>query len=119
MSLYIYADYFELMTPEKLNTMMQLKTPVGPTTPSLLIIFSILLIVPALMIALSALLAPMLSKWLNILFATIYSIISIMIIKADIGSDWHRFFVLYNVVELFVLVTILWQAWKWPSRQEV
>jgi hypothetical protein len=54
MFLYIYADYFELMTPGKLEKMMQLKTPMGPTSPDLLIIFAILLIIPALMIIFSA-----------------------------------------------------------------
>lgn len=53
MFLYIYADYFRLMTPEKLERMMNLQTPIGPTSPGILVIFSVILIVPALMIFLS------------------------------------------------------------------
>jgi len=118
MFLYIYADYFELMTPGKLEKMMQLKTPMGPTSPDLLIVFALLLIIPALMIIFSIFLTPILNKWTNIIFGVIYATISILIIISSIGSAWHRFYVLYNFVELFVLMTIIWQAWKWPKNIE-
>jgi Family of unknown function (DUF6326) len=118
MFLYIYADYFELMTPGKLEKMMQLKTPMGPTSPDLLIVFALLLIIPALMIILSIFLAPIINKWTNLIFGVIYAAISILIIISSIGSEWHRFFVFYNFVELFVLMTILWQAWQWPNKME-
>ncbi len=115
MHLYIYADYFELMTPGKLEKMIALKTPVGPTSPQILLSFSILLIVPAIMITLSIFLKPSLSKWLNIIFSLFYGSISILIIVSEFGSKWHEFYVLYNVVELIILITILYQAWKWPK----
>jgi Family of unknown function (DUF6326) len=118
MFLYIYADYFELMTPGKLEKMIQLKTPMGPTSPDLLLIFAILLIVPALMIVLSIFLAPVISKWANIIFGIVYAAISVLIIVSSIGSEWHRFYVLYNLVELFVLIAIIGQAWKWPYQSE-
>lgn len=118
MFLYIYADYFELMTPGRLENMMQLKTPMGPASPDLLVIFSLLLIVPGLMIVFSIFLTPRLSKWANLTTGVIYAAISILIIISSVGSDWHRFYVLYNFVELFVLMTILWQAWHWPGKTE-
>ncbi|MGE0589667.1 MAG: DUF6326 family protein [Cyclobacteriaceae bacterium] len=117
MFLYIYADYFELMTPGKLESMMQLKTPMGPTTPGLLTIFAVLLIVPALMIVFSIFLAPTSSKWINIAAGVVYAAISVLIIISSFGSEWHRFYVLYNVIELGVLVIIIWQAWNWPKAE--
>lgn len=118
MFLYIYADYFRLMVPEKLKEMMNLQTPVGPTTPSLLIIFSLILIIPALMIVLSIFLKPLINKWTNIIFGLLYAIISILIVISGIGNEWQTFFVLYNIIEIFVLTAILWQAWKWPRNQQ-
>ena len=66
MFLYIYADYFRLMTPGKLEAMMKLQTPMGPTSPGLLVTFSAILIIPALMTVLSIFLKPKINKGLNI-----------------------------------------------------
>ncbi len=114
MFLYIYADYFRLMTPEKLENMMKLQTPMGPTSPELLVIFSVILIIPALMIFLSIFLKPKINKWLNILIAFIYASISILIIVSSINNEWQTFFVLFNLVEILIFAIILFQAWKWP-----
>ena len=117
MFLYIYADYFQLMAPEKLERMMQLQTPVGPTSPGLLVVFSVILIIPALMIFLSVFLKPAINKWVNILIVFLYACISILIIFSGIGDEWQAFFVLFNLVELLVLVIIISAGWKWPRAE--
>ncbi|AWM12893.1 hypothetical protein DI487_02755 [Flavobacterium sediminis] len=114
MFLYIYADYFRLMTPNKLEKMINLQTPMGTTTPKLLVIFSVLLIIPALMIFLSIFLKPQLNKWLNIIISSLYAIISILIIISSFGNEWQMFFVLFNIIELMLLILIMTLAWKWP-----
>ena len=116
MFLYIYADYFQLMTPGKLERMIALQTPMGPTTPGLLVIFSSILIIPALMIGLSIFLNPRINRWLNILVAFLYASISILILVTTTGDEWHTFYVVFNVVEILVFGTILSQAWKWPRE---
>ncbi len=119
MFLYIYADYFRLMTPEKLEKMIQLKTPMGPTTPGLLVTFSVILIIPALMIFLSVFLKPQINKWLNIIIAVLYTCISLLIIKSSIGNEWQTFFVIFNILEVVIFVIIIVQAWKWPKVENV
>ena len=117
MFLYIYADYFRLMTPGKLERMMELQTPMGPTTPGILVLFSVILMIPALMIFLSVFLRPQVNKWLNIVVAFLYACISILIIVSSIGNEWQAFFILFNVVELLVFALIVSQAWKWPRTE--
>ncbi len=117
MFLYIYADYFRLMTPEKLEKMMKLKTPMGPTSPSLLVIFSVILIIPALMIFLSVFLKPQINKWLNIVIAILYASMSILIIVSSIGNEWQTFFVIFNFIEILIFAIILTQAFKWPRME--
>ena len=117
MFLYIYADYFRLMTPKKLEKMMNLQTPMGPTTPGLLMMFSVILIIPALMIFLSIFLRPQINKWLNILVALLYAGISLLIIVSGIGDEWQSFFVLFNFIEILIFALILSQAWKWPRTE--
>ena len=115
MFLYIYADFFQLMTPEKLEKMIDLQTPMGPTSPQILVIFSLILIVPSTMIFLSIFLKPLINKWLNISIAALYASISILIIFSTLGSEWHKFYILFNLVEVFVFAMIIYQAWKWPK----
>mgnify|MGYP006266252317 CR=1 FL=1 len=116
MALFIYADYFALMTPYKIPAILEQKTPMGPTTPQILVIFSVVLIIPALMIPASALLRSVLSKWLNIVFGTLYAAISVLIIVQNIGASWQYFFVLYQFVELFVFFLIVRTALTWPKN---
>ena len=117
MFLYIYADFFQLMTPKKLEKMIDLQTPMGPTSPEILVIFSVILIIPALMIIISILLKPQINKWLNILIAFVYAGISILIIVSGINNEWQTFFVIFNFVEILVFAMIISQAWKWPTEE--
>ena len=115
MFLYIYADFFQLMTPKKLEKMIDLQTPMGPTSPEILVIFSVILIIPSLMIFLSVFLKTQINKWLNICIATLYASMSILIIVTTLGSEWHTFYILFNLIEVFVFAMIIYQAWNWPK----
>lgn len=114
MFLYIYADFFELMTPKKLEKMIDLQTPMGPTSPEILVVFSVILIIPSLMIFLSVFLKTQINKWLNICIAALYASMSILIIVSTLGSEWHAFYILFNLIEVFVFAMIIYQALKWP-----
>ena len=116
MFLYIYADFFQLMTPNKLEKMINLQTPMGPTSPEILIIFSVILIIPSLMIISCIFLKSQFNKWLNICIAALYASISILIIISTLGSEWHTFYILFNLMEVFVFARIIYQAWNWPKE---
>ncbi|MFQ3174669.1 MAG: hypothetical protein ACI8W0_001793 [Flavobacterium sp.] len=115
MFLYIYADFFQLMTPKKLEKMIGLQTPMGPTSPEILVVFSVILIIPSLMIFLSVFLKTHFNKWLNISIAALYASMSILIIVSTLGSEWHTFYILFNLIEVFVFAMIIYQAWNWPK----
>jgi hypothetical protein len=115
MFLYIYADFFQLMTPKKLEKMIDLQTPMGPTSPEILVFFSVILIIPSLMIFLSVFLKTQINKWLNIFIAALYASMSILIIVSTLGSEWHTFYILFNLIEVFVFAMIIYQAWNWPK----
>ncbi|HEY5689377.1 MAG TPA: DUF6326 family protein [Yeosuana sp.] len=115
MFLYIYADFFQLMTPNKLEKMIDLQTPMGPTSPEILVIFSVILIIPSLMIFLSVFLKTQINKWLNICIAALYASMSILIIVSTLGNEWHTFYILFNLIEVFVFAMIIYQACYWPK----
>jgi threonine/homoserine/homoserine lactone efflux protein len=116
MSLYIYADFFLLMTPDTLKNMMEQKNEMGPITPAILIGFSIILIIPALMMPASVLLKPKLSKWLNIIFGAFYCLFSIDIMISEASNEWTWFYVLFQIAELVILIYIIRTAWYWPKK---
>ena len=114
--LYVYADFFDQQTPSSIESFGDLTTPIGPLTPNLLLIFSLILIVPSLMICLSIFMKPKVNKWVNIVIAIIWSFMSIVLLVDTIGSDWYRFYALYQAIEIVVLASIIYTAWKWPRE---
>ncbi|MBS1819363.1 MAG: hypothetical protein JSU08_15625 [Acidobacteria bacterium] len=106
---YIYADYFGLYVPGKLQSMLEGQMrPLGPATQGVLLGTSVMLAIPALMIAVSALFPTQPNRWLNIIFGAVYTGIILL-------TMWSwAFFVFYGIIEVALTVTIVWCAWSWP-----
>ena len=71
---YIYGDYFELYVPKKVAGLLDGQNMLD--TPMKLFTATFILTIPALMIFLSLILSPKLTKWLNIgigIFFTIFT----------------------------------------------
>ena len=113
MFLYIYADYFDMKAPGEIQRIINLETPVGDLTPTLLLVFSIIVIVPALMISLSLVLKPVINKWVNILVSSLWSTMSFLLLFNLIGDRWYMFYVLFLVIEIVIFFAIIRVAWKW------
>ena len=112
MFLYIYADYFGLYVPGQLQGMLAGKMgPLGPTTQGVLVGTSVMMAIPSVMIFLSVALRPNLSRWLNIIFGVIYTLIILITMW-----DW-AFSIFFGVIEVILTALIAWYAWRWP-RQE-
>ena len=116
MFLYIYADFFDAMTPSSIEMSKNLETPVGPLTPELLILFSVILIIPTLMIVLSVFLKPKINRIVNIIIAVLWSSMSILLFIDTINSGWHKFYALFQFLEIIILIVIIWQAYQWPKK---
>ncbi|MFK5880477.1 MAG: DUF6326 family protein, partial [Flavobacteriaceae bacterium] len=63
---YVYGDYFELYVPEKVGGLVTGEHLLD--SPTKLLIASIVLAIPAIMIALSIILKPKINRILNIVF---------------------------------------------------
>ena len=107
---YLYCDYFELYQPGKLQSVLAGRMdPMGPTTQGVLFGAAALLAVPALMVALSLLLAPRLCRVLNLAFGVLFTLIMLAILP----RVW-LFYQFFATVEIIITCSIVWQAWKWP-----
>jgi hypothetical protein len=113
MFLYIYADYFELYVPGKLQSILAGQMiPLGPVTQNVLLGTAAMLALPSLMLFLSVALRASATRWLNIAVGAIYTAIQIAVVS---GSGW-TFYVAMGLLETALTVLIVWTAWKWPRR---
>jgi hypothetical protein len=111
MFLYIYNDYFGLYSPGKIANMTAGRIGPFEANEPALVIFSILLAIPALMIFLSAVLPPVVNRWLNVLLGLVYTVVEAMTL---IGSRLS-----YQIVvslEIVVTLLIIWLALRWPRQ---
>jgi hypothetical protein len=109
---YIYADYFGLYVPGKLQGMLEGKmAPLGPTTQGVLIGTSVMMAIPSVMIFLSLALKANVSRWVNIIFGVIYTLIILITMW-----DWV-FYIFWGVIELILTSLIVWYAWHWPRPE--
>ncbi|MEZ5952761.1 MAG: DUF6326 family protein [Hyphomonas sp.] len=110
MSLYIYNDYFSMYLPGTVESMAAGRIgPLGEATDLVLICVALILAIPALMIFLSSLLPPVISRWSNVAFGLAYTLIEIM---TFIGA--RPFYQMVVAFEIVVTLTIIWTALRWP-----
>ena len=106
---YIYADYFGLYRPGKLQAILKGEFFSLPTTQGVLLGASLMLAIPSLMIFLSVALPPVPNRWLNIVSGAVYTAI---ILK----TMWvWAFYIFYGVIEISLTSLVVWYAWRWPK----
>lgn len=115
MFLYIYGDYFELYVPGKVEGLLSGENLLN--TPHKLFLATFILVLPALMIFLSMMLAPVSNRILNISIALLLTIFTGI---AGISSlnEWKMFYVMLSFLETLISIVIIWKAWKWPKNSD-
>ena len=114
---YIYEDYFELYVPKKVERIISGENFLS--TPMTLFYGALLLIIPALMISLSILLRPKLSRLFNIIFGTLYTALMLWIASNYSLDKWLTFAIVFAIVESIITAIIVWYAWKWPRQIQI
>lgn len=112
MFLYVYGDYFNMYMPGKLEVMARGDVgPVNAADATAMLAISMMMAVPALMIALSLLLPAVLSKWLNALLGLVYA----AILAATLPGA-PLFYLGYGAIEIPLSLFITWTALSWPKE---
>ena len=110
---YIYGDIFWLYEPGKLQQMLEGKmAPLGKVTQVVLLGTSAMMAVPALMVFLSLVLKPNVSRWSNVVVGVLYT----AIIIATMPGAWV-FYLFLGSIEVVLTSLIVWYAWKWPRLE--
>ena len=110
---YLYGDYFELYTPDKVEGLLSGNG--GLDSPLILFIASVVMAIPPLMIFLSLVSKPALNRWLNIIFGSLFTAMMILIAVFSL-TPWYAFYVFLAIVESILTFMIVWYAWKWPKK---
>ena len=113
MFLYIYADIFSLFKPGVIEEMAAGRMGPFPVTQGSLFAASLLMVIPAVMVALSITLKPGVNRWVNIILGVLYTCVNISNL---IGEPW-AFYVLFGTSEIVLTCLIVWLAWKWRNPE--
>jgi len=113
---YLYGDYFELYTPDKVNSLITGDNIMD--SPIKLLIASIILAIPSVMVAVSILLKPKINRILNILFGTLFTVIMVFIGIMS-TNEWYLFYAFLAFLESMITALIVWYAWKWPKEKTI
>ena len=111
MLLYIYADHFSLFRTGQIEEMISGRIGPFPVTQGSLLAFSILMMIPAVMVFLSLVLKPTVNRWANIILGVLYTFVNISNL---IGETWV-YYIVFGVVEIVLTFLIVWYAWKWRT----
>jgi hypothetical protein len=113
---YLYGDYFELYTPEKVNGLITGENILN--SPTKLLIATIILAIPSVMVGASVILKPKINRILNILFGTLFTLL-MLFIGINSNTEWYGFYILLAFIESIITGLIVWYAWKWPREKEI
>jgi len=111
--LYIYGDYFELYIPNKVNGLANGNNLLD--NPYNLFFAALLLAIPAIMVSVSIIVKPKISRLLNIVFGLFFTAIMLLIAFTSI-EPWRAFYVFYAFLESGITTLIVWYSFKWPKN---
>ena len=110
MFFYIYADYFQLWQPGHLQGMLEGRRPFAGSPQGVLLGMSCVMVVPCLMPFLSVVLPVRLSRWVNILFGVVYTLVMVAVVA--LARGWY-FYTMYGLIEIILSLLV---AWTWPKE---
>ena len=113
MFLYVYVDIFAFYKPGTIENILAGRVWELDITQAWALTALILMTIPSVMVFLSLLLKPTVSRWANIVVAIFYIIVSISNV---VGESW-AFMWFGSIVEVVLLSLIVWYAWKWPKQE--
>jgi hypothetical protein len=113
MFLYVYVDIYGFYKPGVIDDILIGRVFEFDVSATLLTAFIAMLAVPALMVALSAMLAPTVNRFTNLVVASLYIPFTVFNAAGETW-EWAAFYAIAIGLELLLLALILRAAWTWP-----
>ena len=110
---FAYVDIQSHMQPGVIEEFITGEVAGFQITETWLLGVTVMMTIPALMVFLSLVLKPKVNRWANIIVASLKIIV--VISSNFIGVPWV-YYLFGSVVEVILLSSIVWYAWKWPKQ---
>lgn len=114
MFFYIYNDMFSFMQPGHVAQLVEGQLEGVKFTQTILFSAAVLMAFPSFMILLSLVLKANVNRWVNIIVGLLHILVLLGTQLVGEGAPWF-YWRLYELLEAFFLVLIIWTAWKWPK----
>ena len=115
MLLFAYVDIFGYFKPGFIQGIIAGTPGMGVQIDQGFLLFSMIYVtIPSLMVFLSMVLKPQISRWAHIVLATVYAA---SIVFFCLGETWV-FYIFGSILEIVCLLMIVWYAWKWPRQEQ-
>ena len=115
--LFIYGDLFSMWIPERLTDLMNGNMASGATTPARLVGVSIYITIYALMPLMNLMLAPKISKVLNIIISILFIAVWLLILTQYSFSPIWNFYIYLAIAKIVLALIIIYVAWNWPKKE--
>jgi hypothetical protein len=110
--LFAYGDIFGLFVPGHIDEIRGGKISGIEITQTFLLAASVYVAIASLMIFLTLVLRPTISRWANIVLPILYIV---SLVASVIGESWVYFWFL-SIAEGAILLLIIWY-WRWPALE--
>ena len=111
--LFAYGDIFGFFNTGRIEEVIAGKVSGIKITQGFLFGVSVYIVIASLMVFLTLVLQPRVSRWMNVVLPILYIV---SIVASVIGESWAYFYLL-SIVEIALLVLIIWYAWTWPRAE--
>ena len=113
MFIYIYVDILGFYAPGVIEEIIAGRIWVLDITQTWALGALTLMAIPSLMTFLSMALAARVNRWVNIVVASLFMVVTI---ANPIGETWLTIWY-GSLIEILLLVLIIGYAWKWPKQE--
>jgi Family of unknown function (DUF6326) len=111
--LYAYGDIFGFLKPGQIEDVVSGEVSGIEITEAFLLAVSVYIAIASVMVFLTLVLRPAVSRWVNLVLAVLYIA---SIVAAAIGET-SAYYLFLSAVEVAVLLLIVWYAWTWPRLE--
>jgi hypothetical protein len=112
MFLFAYGDIYTVYRAEKVREILGGKIEGIEVTEAFLMAASVYVAIPSVMVFLSLVLRPRLSRWTNVAVGAVYA----LTIIASASGEGRAYSIFLSVLEVALVLLIVWFAWNWPRR---